>query len=117
FTKRGGLRTFGYPVSRDFLFMGCTSQFFQRLIMQQCDNSGVGTLNLLDGGLMPFTQVNGSTYPAADPDLITGAPVPSDAEYARLAIDFVKANAPETVDGEPTQFFTTFQNTVSLSDA
>ena len=31
FSHRGGVATFGYPVSRDFLFQGCTSQFFQRL--------------------------------------------------------------------------------------
>src|SRR5438105_5145702 len=35
FQKRGGVQTFGFPVSRSFLFMGCTTQFFQRLIMQQ----------------------------------------------------------------------------------
>jgi polysaccharide biosynthesis protein PslG len=117
FSKRGGVRTFGYPVSRAFLFMGCTSQFFQRLIMQQCGNSGVGTLNLLDGGLMPYTQINGSTYPAADQALIDGAPSPNDPNYASLAVDYVKKNAPESVDGEPTRFFTTFQSTVTLRDA
>src|SRR5690349_18130730 len=51
FQARGGVTTFGYPVSRDFQFMGCTVQFFQRLVMQQCANQGVGTLNLLDDGL------------------------------------------------------------------
>ena len=35
FQKRGGLRTFGYPVSRDFLFYGCTTQLFQRVAMQR----------------------------------------------------------------------------------
>src|SRR5688500_1827267 len=28
FAKRGGLRTFGYPVSRGFLFLGTEVQFF-----------------------------------------------------------------------------------------
>ena len=36
FQKRGGVRTFGYPVSRDFTFLGCQTQFFQRVAMQQC---------------------------------------------------------------------------------
>jgi hypothetical protein len=44
FQKRGGLRTFGYPVSRDFLFFGCSTQLFQRVAMQQCGAEGVGTL-------------------------------------------------------------------------
>src|SRR5581483_1200925 len=34
FAKRGGLRTFGYPVSRQFRFLGTQVQFFQRQIMQ-----------------------------------------------------------------------------------
>jgi hypothetical protein len=117
FNKRGGLRTFGYPVSRDFLFLGCTSQFFQRLVMQQCGASGVSTLNLLDDGLMPYTQINGSTYPAPDADLAAAAPVPTDADYASKAIDFVRRTAPESVDGEPTHFFSTFQGSVTLTDA
>ena len=46
------VRTFGFPVSRDFVFFGCATQLFQRVAMQQCGNQGVGTLNLLDDGLM-----------------------------------------------------------------
>ena len=33
FQKRGGVRTFGYPVSRPFIFHGTLVQFFQRGIM------------------------------------------------------------------------------------
>src|SRR5467141_3646178 len=66
FGHRGGVATFGYPVSRDFQFEGCTSQFFQRLIVQQCGTQGVGTANLLDEGLLPYTKMNGSTFPASD---------------------------------------------------
>ncbi|HLZ30193.1 MAG TPA: hypothetical protein VKV73_22955, partial [Chloroflexota bacterium] len=117
FLKRGGLRTFGYPVSREFLFYGCTVQLFQRVAMQQCGNQGVGTLNLLEDGLLPYTQFNGSTLPAPDPDLIASAPQPSDPAYGSKAIDFVRANAAEAVDGEPVHFLTTFQTTVGLSDA
>ena len=32
FLRRGSAITFGYPVSRDFLFEGCTTQFFQRMV-------------------------------------------------------------------------------------
>ncbi len=117
FQKRGGVRTFGYPVSRDFLFFGCSTQLFQRLAMQQCGGNGVGTLNLLDDGLLPYTRINGSTLPAPDQSLIASAPLPSDPAYGTKAIEFVKATAPDTVDGEPVQFLTTFLSTVSLSDA
>ena len=33
FNKCGGLRTFGYPVSRAFQFLGTEVQFFQRHVM------------------------------------------------------------------------------------
>src|SRR4029453_9627550 len=35
FNSRGGVETFGFPVSRQFGFLGCPVQIFQRLIMQQ----------------------------------------------------------------------------------
>jgi hypothetical protein len=117
FQKRGAVRTFGYPVSREFTFFGCQTQLFQRLAMQQCGNNGVGTLNILEDGLLPYNHFQGSTVPQADPALIAAAPLPSDPGYAAKAIDFVKANAPETFDGQPVKFYTTFQRTVSLRDA
>ena len=67
FTKRGGLRTFGYPVSREFLFLGTRVQFFQRQIMQIRPDGNVGTLNILDEDLMPYTRINGSVFPATNP--------------------------------------------------
>ncbi|MGI9145190.1 MAG: hypothetical protein ACR2IK_01350 [Chloroflexota bacterium] len=117
FQKRGGVRTFGYPVSREFLLYGCTTQLFQRVAMQQCGDQGVATLNLLDDGLLPYTRFNGSVLPAPDPELIASAPLPSDPAYAAKAVEFVRANAPESVDGEPVHFLTTFQSSVELADA
>jgi hypothetical protein len=117
FQRRGGVRTFGFPVSRDFLFRGCIVQLFQRVAMQQCGSDGVGTLNLLEDGLLPYTRISGSTLPAPDPALIAAAPLPSDPAYATKAIEFVRANSPDTFDGEPVRFGETFMSTVRLSDA
>ncbi len=117
FQKRGGVRTFGYPVSRDFFFLGCTTQLFQRAALQQCGREGVGELNLLESGLMPFTHFNGSSVPPPDPDLIAAAPLPGDTAYAPKAIDFVRQHSPDTFDGKPVRFFTTFESMVGLSDA
>ena len=50
---RGGVRTFGYPASREFLFQGFQVQFFQRGVMQPWPDGSVKTLNLLDDGLLP----------------------------------------------------------------
>jgi len=117
FARRGGARTFGFPVSRDFVQTGCSVQIFQRAAMQQCGDAGVGTLNLLQDGLLPATTFGASTVPPPDPTLIASAPLPTDPEYASKAIEFVRANAPDTLDGEPVGFLRTFLSTVTVDDA
>ena len=64
----------GYPVSREFTFFGCQTQLFQRLAMQQCGDQGVGTLNVLEDGLLPYNHFQGTTVPLPDPALIAAAP-------------------------------------------
>jgi hypothetical protein len=113
FSHRGGVATFGYPVSRDFPFQGCTAQFFQRIVMQQCGNGGVGTMNLLDDGLLPYTRMNGSTFPASDPTLTALTPKVSDPNYATAILDYVRSNAQDTFDGQKVNFQTTFFNTIT----
>lgn len=117
FTKRGGLRTFGYPVSRAFLFLGTEVQFFQRQIMQLKPDGGVGTLNILDADLMPYTRINGSVFPASDPTVIGGAPDPAGADYATKVIDHVRANSPDEWNGLRPNFGQSFMNTVKYEEA
>ncbi len=117
FTKRGGLRTFGYPVSREFLFLGTRVQFFQRQIMQIRPDGNVGTLNILDEDLMPYTRINGSVFPATNPAVIAGAPDPAAPNYAAQVIAFVRNNAPNTWNGLPVNFGQTFNNTVRYEEA
>jgi hypothetical protein len=116
FQGRGGLKTFGMPTSREMTFKGFTVQFFQRAVMQIGPN-GVETLNLLEDGLLPYTTINGSTFPAPDPALIKAAPSPSDAAYSSKIIEFVKDNAPDTWEGMPVNFGKTFTGTVTYEDA
>jgi hypothetical protein len=117
FVKRGGLRTFGYPVSRAFLFLGTQVQFFQRQIMQIRPDGAVGTLNLLDADLMPYTQINGSVFPAASAAVLSNAPDPAAPDYATKVITFVVANAPDTWGGQSVSFAQTFLNTVKYEEA
>ncbi len=117
FAKRGGLRTFGYPVSRQFRFLGTQVQFFQRQIMQIRPDGAVGTLNILDADLMPYTRINGSVFPAADPAVISQAPSPADPGYATKVLDFVQSFAPDTWQGQPVNFDQTFLNTVKYEEA
>ena len=117
FQKRGGVRTFGYPVSRQFQLLGFPVQIFQRIVMQQKPDGSVATMNLLDAGIMPYTRINGSTFPAPDPALTNATPLASDPNYADAIVAFIQTNAPDTFNGQPVNFFQTFQNTVTLQDA
>ena len=117
FQQRGSVRTFGYPVSRTFTLDGFQVQIFQREIMQLQPDGGVQTLNLLDAGLMPYTKINGSTFPAPDSAIAAATPLVSDPNYNTTIQTFVRNNAPDTFGGQPVKFGTTFFSTVTAQDA
>jgi hypothetical protein len=117
FVLRGQVRTFGYPVSRTVRFLGFTTQFFQRAVMQLGPDNSVRLLNLLDPGLMPYTRINGSTYPAPDPAIAAAAPQPDSPGYDRAIIDYVRAIAVDEFAGAPVDFFATFLTTITCADA
>ena len=76
----------GYPASRDFQFLGCTSQFSSAW---SCSSAaaGVGTLNLLDAACCR-TQRNGSTSRRSIPR--SSADTPRDrSDYASAILHFV----------------------------
>ena len=51
--------------------------------VMQIGPNGVETLNLLEEGLLPYTTMNGSTFPAPTRALTKATPSPNDAEYTR----------------------------------
>jgi hypothetical protein len=104
FTHRGGVKTFGYPVSRTFLYQG--------FIVQLAPNGQARLLNVLDPGLLPYTIFNFATFPAFDPALVASAPPATDAAGT---LAFVKSHAPDSFGGFPVNFYQTFVNTVPLS--
>jgi Protein of unknown function (DUF4232) len=114
FNHRGGVATFGYPVSRAFLLQGFRVQFFQRRIVQLDQNGQARLLNLLDAGLMPYASFNYAAFPAYDAGLVGSAPSPADP-IATLA--FVRAHAPDAWNGLPVHFYQTFLDTVSSAAA
>jgi len=120
-SHRGGWRTFGFPTSRTFAFLGFPTQFFQRAVVQVTPTGAVRTLNLLDSGqalaLLPYTSFNRSIFPSLDQSLLSTAPVPASPRYALDAVAWVKANAPDQWSGLPVNFGRTFAQTVALGDA
>jgi hypothetical protein len=117
FRARGGLRSFGYPVSNVFMLSGTKVQIFQRQILQLRPDGGVQLMNLLDDGLLPYTRMNGSTFPAPDPAVIGQSPKIDAPDYHEKTLDFVRAMAPDTFEGEPVNFARTFFNTVRAEEA
>jgi N-acetylmuramoyl-L-alanine amidase len=117
FNGRGGVRTFGYPVSNVFTMFGLPVQMFQRAILQIQPDGGVTIMNLLDGDLLPFTKMNGSTFPAPDPELVAKFPVVGTPDYHQKALQFVKEYAPDTWQGLSVGFHKTFSGTVRAADA
>ena len=67
--------------------------------------------------MLPYTRINGSTFPAPDPALVSQTPPVSDPDYSTKIIDFTLANAPNTFEGLPVNFGTTFSTTVTAADA
>jgi hypothetical protein len=117
FAKRGGLRTFGYPVSNGFLLLGTPVQLFQRQVMQLRPDGSVGTLNILDGDIMPYTRINGSVFPAVDPVLLAQAPDPGAPNYGIRVLQFANQHTPDAWNGLMTNFRQTFLNTVRYEEA
>jgi len=116
FEHRGGLRQFGYPISRPFQLLGSQVQFFQRRVLQMMPGGSVGQLNLLDPGYMPYTRINNATFPAPDLALTHKLPTPGSKDYTKQVLQYVQATAPNQWNGAPVNFHTTFTSSVSLNE-
>src|SRR5438309_1803126 len=66
FSQFGGASTFGEPISREFTLFGKSTQLFQNAALQVQLDGSVQAMQLTDPSLMPTTQINGLTVPAAD---------------------------------------------------
>lgn len=117
FNVRGGLRSFGYPVSNVFTLFGMKVQIFQRQVLQLRPDGGVQMMNLLDDGLLPYTRMNGSTFPGPDPAVLTRSPKPEAPTYLADTVDLVRSMAPDSFEAEPVNFAKTFFSTVTAGDA
>jgi hypothetical protein len=115
FQQYGGIETFGYPTSRMMTFLGCPVQMFQRQIIQVCPGQGAGLINMLDPEIFPYTQVNGSTFPAADPTLKNNTPQVGSPTYGVDILAFIDQNVPDTYAGQPVNFLQHFNLTGGLT--
>ncbi len=59
FQHRGGVRTFGYPVSSEFPLLGKRVQLFQRQLLEIASDGTVMPANILDPDILPITHIDG----------------------------------------------------------
>ena len=117
FTARGGVRTFGPPISNAFPLLGSTVQLFRNHLLKVETDGTVTTVNLFELNAVPSRNVNGVVVPEIDPFLVASAPVPGTPEYAARVLTFIQETAPDQWEGMPVGFYQAFLGTVRAEDA
>jgi hypothetical protein len=117
FQQRGGVRTFGYPISNEFPLLGQRVQMFQRNVLQLAADGTVSPADLLTPDVLPVTHIDGLSVPAVDPDVVAAAPLPTDPDYASRALAFINVYVPDEWNGLAVNFQSTYLNTVTCADA
>jgi len=117
FQQRGGLRTFGYPVSNEFPLLGNRAQLFQRALVELDSDGTVSLANILSSDMLPITHIDGLSLPAEDPDVLAAAPSPDTPDYLTQAQAFVNVYVPDNWNGLQVNFQSTFINTITCADA
>lgn len=109
FQARGGVRTFGYPISRAFPLFEFWTQMFQRNMINLVGGLGPHQMNLLDPHIMPVTSVNFSTIPPHDAALAGSAPPWwSRANYGEAVLQHLRATVPDVWEGQAVRFLETY---------
>jgi hypothetical protein len=117
FVSRGRVPVFGFPVSRSFVLLGCRVQVFQRHVAQSCAGRGVALMNLLDPDIFPYDRVNGSNLPPSDPGMKAETPEVGSPDYGSEIVQFVRANAPDSFEGQAVAFSKTFFGLITAAAA
>jgi len=120
FVRRGGQRTFGAPLSRQFTLSGNPAQLFERglLVVVPTENGQIVTpINLLEAPFLSFDNLGDVQLPSADELLSSLAPDPADPSFGMMSQEFVQAFAPESFDGQNTRFYSTYLGTVLFREA
>ena len=104
FTARGGVETFGYPISNVFTLYGFEVQLFQRQGVQIGTDGSPRGLNILQAPYLNYRRFGGLTIPAVDHDLLTDAPKVGAPAYSRAVRAFVQEHVPDTWQGQAVGF-------------
>ena len=108
YAQFGGGATFGEPISREFLLFGKPTQVFQNAALQVQPDGSVQPMQLADPGLLAGVQLGGLTLPAPDGALAFIAPDADQANFAARLPVFLNAAVPDSWNGLPVRFLTTY---------
>ncbi len=117
YNRRGGYRTFGPPISREFTLMGSQVQLFERALLQVNEQEQVLVLNLLEAPYLPYDALGDLQLPPLEEGVIAAAPDPAAPTFFDASQEFVRVIAAESYDEAPTRFYSTFLTTVLFRDA
>lgn len=108
FESRGGLKTFGFPVSNVFMLYGFEVQLFQRQGIQIGPTGAPRGLNILQAPYLNYQRFGGLTIPAVDDDLSARAPAAGSPGYTRAVRAFVREHVPDAWQGREVGFLRQF---------
>lgn len=94
FESRGGVETFGFPISNVFTLYGFDVQLFQRQVVQIGLNGSPRGLNILQAPYLDYRRFGALTIPAIDHGLASSAPQVGSAGYARAVKAFIREHVP-----------------------
>jgi hypothetical protein len=118
FKQRGGARTFGAPVSRQFRYLGFPAQIYQaRMVLLQPDNT-VYMVPLGNSSIFPITTVDGMTLPGVDDAVLSSMPAdPSAPDYSVQTLAKVQELVPDDFNGQPVRFLSLYFGSVTYEEA
>lgn len=104
FESRGGVETFGFPISNVFTLYGFEVQLFQRQGIQIGPNGSPRGLNILQAPYLDYRRFGGLTIPAVDHSLASTAPQVGSAGYASTVRAFIREHVPNRWQHEDVGF-------------
>ena len=108
FDSRGGVETFGYPISNVFTLYGFDVQLFQRQGIQIGPNGSPRGLNILQAPYLDYRRFGGLTIPAIDAGLAASAPRVGAPGYADAVRSFVREQVPDAWQEQSVGFLREF---------
>ena len=108
FNSRGGVETFGYPISNVFTLYGFDVQLFQRQGIQIGPSGSPRGLNILQSPYLDYRRFGGLTIPAIDAGLAASAPRVGAPGYADAVRSFVREHVPDAWQEQSVGFLREF---------